>query len=371
MQYDYLIIGAGLFGSIFAFEANKSGKKVLVLEKRNHIGGNCYSEPFEDYHIHKYGPHIFHTNKKHVWDYINQFTSFNNFSLRSKANIDNKIYSLPINLTTMCQIWPEANSPAKAKEIISKDTVKYPNPKNFEQYCLANMGKTLYEMFFKGYTKKQWGKDPKNLSADIAKRIPIRFDFNDRYYHESHIYEGIPVNGYTAIFESLLKDIEVVLNVDYLNEKHNYKNIAKKIIYTGPIDSYFDYIFGDLEYRTLSHFEQILKGDFQGTAIVNYPSEKVFWTRIIQHKHFNFSKSERDYVSIETSFQFDKKIHDERFYPINDQANNELYLKYKYYADQNEPNVVFAGRLGDYKYYDMDMTIDSALKFVEKELAGK
>lgn len=370
-MYDYLIIGAGLFGSIFAYEMNKYGFKVIVLEKRNHIGGNCYSEPFEDYHIHKYGPHIFHTSNKKVWDYINQFTEFNNFSLRTKANIDNKIYSLPINLMTMYQVWPEANNPHQAKEIISKDIFPHPNPKTFEQYCLANMGKTLYQMFFKEYTKKQWGKDPKDLPAEIAKRIPIRFDFNDRYYHESNKYEGIPINGYTSIFNNLLKNIELILNVDYLTERSQFKNIAKKTIYTGPIDSYFDYKFGDLEYRTLSHFDQILKGDFQGTALVNYPSEKNFWTRIIQHKHFNFGKSEKDYISIETSMQFDKKIHTERFYPINDQKNNELYQKYKEYANETEPDVIFAGRLGEYKYYDMDITINNALKLVEKELAGK
>ena len=370
-MYDYLIVGAGLFGSIFAYEMNKHGFKVIVIEKRNHIGGNCYSEPFEDYHIHKYGPHIFHTSNKKIWDYINQFTSFNNFSLRSKANIDNKIYTLPINLMTMYQVWPEAYSPLKAKEIIKKDCVPYPNPKNFEQYCLANMGKTLYEMFFKGYTKKQWGKDPKDLPTEIAKRIPIRFDFNDRYYHESNKYEGIPVDGYTEIFKNLLKNIEVITNTDYLKDKNTYNKSAKKIIYTGPIDAYYDYKFGDLEYRTLSHFDQILNGDFQGTALVNYPSEKVFWTRIIQHKHFNFGKSNKDYVSIETSMQFDKKIHEERFYPINDQINNDLYSKYKEYAIENDPKVIFSGRLGEYKYYDMDTTIDNSLKIVEKELAGK
>jgi UDP-galactopyranose mutase len=370
-MYDYLIVGAGLFGSIFAYEMNKHGFKVIVIEKRNHIGGNCYSEPFEDYHIHKYGPHIFHTSNKKIWDYINQFTEFNNFSLRTKANIYNKIYSLPINLMTMYQVWPDANNPLKAKEIIKKDCIPYPNPKNFEHYCLANMGKTLYEMFYKGYTKKQWGKDPKDLPAEIAKRIPIRFDFNDRYYHESNKYEGIPINGYTEIFNNLLKNVDVLLNTDYLKDKNSFNKTAKKIIYTGPIDSYFDYKFGDLEYRTLSHFNQILKGDFQGAALVNYPSEKVFWTRIIQHKHFHFGKSDKDYVTIETSMKFDKNINDERFYPINDQINNDLYSKYKLYANENDSKVIFAGRLGEYKYYDMDKTIDSALKLVEKELAGK
>jgi UDP-galactopyranose mutase len=370
-MYDYLIVGAGLFGSIFAYEMNKNGFKVLVIEKRNHIGGNCYTEPFEDYHIHKYGPHIFHTSNKEIWDYVNNLVKIDNFSLRNKANIDNKIYSIPINLSTIHQIWPEIVTPEQAREKIKKDCVFFSNAKNFEQYCLSTMGKTLYKMFFYGYTKKQWGKDPKLISADVAKRIPLRLDFDDRYYHESQIYEGMPSNGYTEIFEVLLKNIEVINNVDFLKDKSKYKSMAKKILFTGPIDAYFDYIFGDLEYRTLSHYNQILQGDFQGTAVVNYPSEKQFWTRIIQHKHFHKGKSNKDYVTIESSSQFDKKIHEERFYPINDDTNNNLYQKYKAYADENEPNVIFGGRLGEYKYYDMDKIIEKSLDLVSKELEGK
>ena len=370
-MYDYLIIGAGLFGSIFAYEMNKNGFKVMVIEKRNHIGGNCFTEPFEDYHIHKYGPHIFHTSNKKVWEYVNKLTLFDNFSFRNKANIDNKIYSIPINLSTIHQIWPDITSPNQAREKIKKDCVPYANPKNFEQYCLSTMGKTLYQMFFYGYTKKQWGKEPKLLSADVAKRIPLRFDFNDQYYHESQIYQAMPTNGYTSIFETLLKDIDIQMNVDFLKEKKYFKSIAKKIIFTGAIDAYFDYMFGDLEYRTLYHYDQILSGDFQGTAVVNYPLEKQFWTRIIQHKHFHKCKSNKDYVTIESSAQFDKKIHEERYYPINDQINNDLYAKYKIYAEENESNVIFGGRLGEYKYYDMDKTIEKSLELVDKELEGK
>lgn len=370
-MYDYLVIGAGLFGSIFAYEMNKYGFKVLVLEKRNHIGGNCYTEPFEDYHVHKYGPHIFHTSNKEIWEYVNNHTIFNNFSFKSKANIDDRIYSLPINLSTIHQVWPEIITPQQARNKIKKDCVPFNNPKNFEQYCLSTMGKTLYQMFFYGYTKKQWGKEPRFISADVAKRIPLRFDFNDKYYHESNIYEGIPVNGYTALFESLLKNIEVLTEVDFLESKNYYKSLAKKILFTGPIDAYFNYKFGDLEYRTLYHYDQILEGDFQGTAVVNYPSEKQFWTRIIQHKHFHNGKSNKDYITIESSTQFDKKIHTERFYPINDENNNDLYLKYKAYAEENEPNVLFGGRLGEYKYYDMDRTIEKSLSLVKSEIEGK
>ena len=287
-KYDYLIVGAGLFGSIFAYEANKIGKKVLVIDKRSHIGGNCYSEPYEDYHIHKYGPHIFHTSLKYVWEYINKFATFNNFTLRNKANINNKIYSLPINLNTIQQVWPEAYNPQNAINRINQDKVNISDPQNFEEYCLSTMGKTLYEMFFYGYTKKQWGRDPKSLPAAIAQRIPIRLNYNDRYYSDSDIYEGIPDKGYTAIFENLLKDIEVHLNCDYFGEKSYFDSLAEKVVYTGPIDRLFEYKYGDLEYRTLIHKHHEINSDFQGTALVAYPSLNIEWTRIIQHKYFVF-----------------------------------------------------------------------------------
>jgi len=371
-MYDYLIVGAGLFGSIFAYEANKSGKKVLVVEKRKHIGGNCYSEPFEDYHIHKYGPHIFHTNKTHVWNYINQFASFNNFSLRNKAFVNNKIYSLPINLSTIHQIWPDITTPYQASIKIKQECLTIENPSNFEEYCLSTMGRTLYEMFFYGYTKKQWGREPKTLPVSIAKRIPLRFSFNDRYYPDDHIYEGIPINGYTSIFDKLLNKIDVYTECDYLSDKENLNKLAKKIIYTGPIDRYFNYMFGSLEYRTLKHSDYILETDIQGTALVTYPSEDFHFTRVIQHKYFTNSTSNINFVSYEYSKTYDKNIpNEDPYYPINDEINNNIYKKYKDYAEKNCPELIIGGRLGDYKYYDMDVTIDAVLKLVEKELAGK
>ena len=371
-MYDYLVVGAGLYGSIFAYEANKAGKKVLVVENRNHIGGNCYSEPYEDYHIHKYGPHIFHTNKKHVWDYINQFTSFNNFSLRNKAYVNGRIYSLPINLNTIHQVWPDVRDPKSAQLKLRSEAVQIDNPSNFEEYCLSTMGKTLYEMFFYGYTKKQWGRDPKTLPVSIAKRIPLRFSFNDRYYSDDHVYEGIPINGYTDIFNKLLSGIDIELKCDYIQNKTDLNKLAKKIIYTGPIDRYFDYMFGDLDYRTLKHKTTYTKEDFLGTALVTYPSLIYSHTRIIQHNYFTNSKSTNYAVTHEYSKIYEKKCSaEDPYYPINDLLNNEKYSKYRTFASDNCPELVIGGRLGDYRYYDMDVTIDNSLKLVEKELAGK
>ena len=369
-MYDYLIVGAGLFGSIFAYEANKIGKKVLVIENRNHIGGNCYSEKYENYHIHKYGPHIFHTNKKHIWDYINQFASFNNFTLRNKAFVNGKIYSLPINLSTIHQIWPDVKDPKMAEITIKKDCIDIENPQNFEEYCLSTMGKTLYEMFFFGYTKKQWGREPKTLPVSIAKRIPLRFTFNDRYYHDDYIYEGVPIDGYTSIFEKLLENVDVELKCDYLKDKENFNKLAKKIIYTGPIDKYFDYMFGDLEYRTLKHKTIFTKEDYCGTALMTYPSLVYSQTRIITHNYFANSKSENKAVTWEYSKIYEKKCSSEDpYYPINDEINNNIYKKYREYVNTNLPNLIVGGRLGDYKYYDMDATIEQALLLCHKEFS--
>jgi UDP-galactopyranose mutase len=369
LKYDYLIVGAGLFGSIFAYEANKVGKRVLVIDKRNHVGGNCYSEPYEDYHIHKYGPHIFHTSNKYVWDYINQFATFNNFTLRNKANIRNTIYSLPINLSTIQQIWPDAYNPQNALNRINQEKENIINPKNFEEYCLSTMGKTLYEMFFYGYTLKQWGREPKTLPASIAQRIPFRLNYNDRYYSDEDVYEGIPENGYTSIFEKLLKDIDIELNTDYFANSIKYNILSKKIIYTGPIDRFFDYKYGDLDYRTLTHKQYEINSDFQGTALMVYPSADIEWTRIIQHKYFNFSKSSKDVITFEYSKVYDKNFDEDPYYPINDQINNERYEKYREEANKNK-NLIIGGRLGNYKYYDMDKTIANALDVCKKELAG-
>ena len=366
MKYDYLVIGAGLFGSIFAYEANKLGKSVLVIESRDHIGGNCYSERFEDYDIHKYGPHIFHTSKKYIWDYINQFTEFNNFSLRNKAIYKNKLYSLPINLNTISQIYGVIN-PKSAKDLIDKVKIPCENPSNLEDYILSVVGPDIYEILIKGYTTKQWGKDPKELPSSIIKRLPVRFDLNDRYFPNSDIYEGIPINGYTEIFKKMLDGILVSLSTDYFSDRSYFDNIAKKIVYSGQIDKYFDFIYGDLEYRSLRHETILNKGDFQGTALINYTEASIPYTRIIQHKHFLFSSNDNDHVTFE--FPLDYKRGGQPFYPINDETNNNKYKLYKNEADKIK-NLIIGGRLGNYRYYDMDMTIGNAISVVKKELAG-
>ena len=371
MKYDYLVIGAGLFGSIFAYELNKHGKSVIVIDKRSHIGGNCFTEKFEDYHIHKYGPHIFHTSKKYIWDYINSFSEFTNYSHRVKANINDKIYSLPINLQTINQIWSDVHTPEQAKQKISKEIIPCDNPKNLEDHILSMVGPTLYELLIKGYTTKHWGKDPKNLPASIIKRLPVRYTLNDRYYHDNDLYEGVPVNGYTPIFEKLLNNIDCYLSVDFFKDRNYWESISNKIIFSGQIQQYFDSMFGELDYRTL-YFKNIIAGhDIQGTSQMNYPDQNIPWTRVIQHKHFTNSKSEKEYVTFEYSRAYDSKDEsDSPFYPINDEANNELYARYKKYADKKCKNLIIGGRLGNYRYYDMDMTIANALTSVKKELAG-
>lgn len=370
MKYDYLIIGAGLFGSILAYELTKAGKNVIVVDKRSHIGGNCYSEKFEDYHIHKYGPHIFHTSKKYIWDYINQFSLFINYSHRVKANVNEKIYSLPVNLTTINQIWPNIYTPEQAKAKISSEIIPCENPNNLEDHILSMVGPTIYETFFKGYTKKHWGKDPKNLSSSIIKRLPIRFTYNDRYYHDHDIYEGIPSDGYTKIFEKLLNKVKYLTGVDYFEDRNYWDSIAEKTIFSGQIQQYFDYMFGDLEYRTLDFKNTIAEHDFQGVSQVNYPSENIPWTRVIQHRHFSKSKTKKEYITFEYSRAYEKNSDEIPYYPINDELNDEIYKKYKNYADKKCPNLIIGGRLGNYKYYDMDMTIGNALSVVKKELAG-
>ena len=363
MKYDYLVVGAGLFGSIFTYEANKAGKTVLVIDQRNHIGGNCYSEKFEDYDIHKYGPHIFHTSQKYIWDYINKFTAFNNFTLRNKAYYKNKIYSLPINLNTISQIY-NVHTPKAAKEIIDKVKIPCENPDNLEDYILSLVGPDIYEILIKGYTTKQWGKDPKHLPPSIIKRLPIRFDYNDRYFPNLDIYEGIPVNGYTAIFEKMLLDIEVMLGIDYFSNRSYFDNMAKKVVYSGQIDKYFDYMHGDLEYRSLRHETILNEGDFQGTVLVNYTDSSIPYTRIIQHKHFLYNNNEKDIVTFEFPAKY--KRGGEAYYPINDEINNNKYKLYKEEANKID-NLIIGGRLGNYRYYDMDMTIGNALSVVKKE----
>ena len=371
MVYDYLIIGAGLFGSIFAYEANKTGKKVLVIDQRNHIGGNCYTEPHEDYHIHKYGPHIFHTSKKYIWDYLNEFTEFNNYSHRVKAINHGNIYSLPINLLTINQIWPDANTPDKALAKIQAEIVPCKNPKNLEDHILSLVGPTIYKTLIYGYTKKQWGKEPKCLPSSIIKRLPIRYTFDDSYYPDQDVYQGVPINGYTPIFERMLKGIDIELNVDFFSDRSYWESKAHKIVYTGQIQRYFDYMYGDLEYRSLDFKNYEVMTDFQGCSQMNYPDENTSWTRVIQHRHFTKSKSKNDLITYEYSKKYDSKdLYSQPYYSVNDETNNFIYERYKDYYQKFTKNLIIGGRLGNYRYYDMDMTIANALSVCKRELAG-
>lgn len=361
-MYDYLIVGTGIFGSVFAYEANKIGKKVLVLEKRNHIGGNCYTEKIEEINIHKYGPHIFHTNDKRIWDYINQFAEFNNFVNRPKVNFLGNIYSFPINLFTLYQLWG-TSTPQEAKKKLDQVKIINNNPQNLEDWILSQVGEEIYEKFIKGYTTKQWGRHPKELPSSIIKRLPIRLTFDDNYFNDK--FQGIPIGGYTQIFEKMLSGIEVITNVDFLKDKNYFESKAKKIIYTGKIDELFEYSYGQLEYRSLKFENEILAGDFQGNAVVNYTEENIPYTRICEHKHFEFGQQEKTLITREYPDKYD--INKVPYYPIGDEKNIELYNKYKNLTE-NENRYILGGRLAEYKYYDMHQILASALVKIKKEL---
>jgi len=294
-KFDYLIVGCGLFGATFAQKALEKNKKVLIVDKRSHVGGNIYTKNIKGINVHQYGPHIFHTNKQEVWNYLNKFVKFNDYKHKGIVNYKNKIYSFPINLMTISQIWG-ITSPKEAKEKIEKDKIIFKNPKNMEEWCLSNIGKTLYEIFIKGYSKKQWNTDPKNLPACIVKRLPIRMNFNDDYFHDS-LYQGIPIGGYTLMIENMLDNVKVELESDFNKIKNKWRNYAKNLVYTGGIDDFYNYEFGDLEYRSLrwEHNEQ--KGDFQGHSCVNYTDENIPFTRIIEHKHFEKKKKQKKNIN--------------------------------------------------------------------------
>lgn len=361
-KYDYLIVGSGLFGSVFAYEMNRIGKKCLVIEKRDHIGGNCYTEKRDNINIHKYGAHIFHTNDEGVWNWINQFSRFNNYQHRLKVNFKNQIFSFPLNLLTFSQLW-NTNTPELAKQKINSLKVHNTNPTNLEEWILSEVGEEVYNIFIKGYTTKQWNKNPIELPSSIIKRLPIRFDFNDNYFNDS--FQGIPVDGYTSIFENMLKNIEVKLNTDYFSERQYYDSIASKIVYTGKIDEFFDYEFGELDYRSLE-FNHELKDipDYQGCSVVNYTDLDTPYTRIIEHKHFENSKTDKTWITKE--FPKDYKKNDIPYYPINDIKNNSIFQKYKD-KSRGISNVIFGGRLAEYRYYDMHQIIASALTKVKLE----
>ena len=361
MEYDYLIVGAGLFGSIFAHEMTKKGKKVLVIEKRNHIGGNVFTELKENINVHKYGAHIFHTDNKEVWEYINQFADFNRYTNSPVANYKGELYNLPFNMNTFYQMWGvKTPEEAKAKINEQKAESKIENPKNLEEQAISLIGKDIYKKLVKGYTEKQWGKKCEELPSFIIKRLPVRYTFDNNYFND--LYQGIPIGGYTLIIEKMLEGIEVKLNTDFFDEKDKWLNIANKIIFTGMIDQYYDYCYGELEYRGLNfEFETLDVENYQGNAVINYTDAETPFTRIIEHKHFENSDSLKTIITREYPKKWKKG--EEAYYPLNDEKNSELYNKYVELS-KKEDKVVFGGRLGMYKYFDMWQVIDEALKLV-------
>lgn len=359
-HYDFLVGGCGMFGAVFAQQMTERSKKVLLIEKRSHIGGNCYTEAFENIQVHKYGPHIFHTSIDRVWKYVNRFAKFNNFVNSPKVRYRDKLYSFPINLMTLYQLWGVKN-PAEAKAKLEQVAIPIDNPRNLEEWVLSQVGQEIYEIFIKGYTKKQWGKDPKELPASIIKRLPIRLNFDDNYYNDK--YQGIPIGGYTKMFEQMLEEIEVKLNTDYFANRQYWDSVADAIVYTGKIDEYFDYKFGELEYRGLRFETKIFDGDYQGNAVINYTEQQVPFIRIVEHRHFEFKNCDKTVVTWEYPDDYDRgKI---PYYPINDKRNNELYNLYRQEAERQR-RLLLGGRLATYAYLDMDQVIAAALKLCEK-----
>lgn len=358
-RYDFLIVGAGVFGSVFAREMTDKGKKCLVIDKHNHIAGHCFTENVEGISVHKYGPHIFHTDNKAVWEYVQKFCEFTPYSHRIKVNYQDRFYSFPLNLMTLYQLWG-IKTPEEAKAVLEAKKIPNSNPQNLEEWALSQVGEEIYNIFIKGYTTKQWGRDPKELLPFVIKRLPIRLSFNDNYYMDR--YQGIPVGGYTKLFESLLKGIEVHLNIDYFSQKKELDLLARSIVFTGRIDEFFDYKYGELEYRSLRFENKILPiSDFQGTAVVNYPDINVKFTRITEYKHFEWKKEELPYTVISTEYPDEWNRHKNPYYPVNTDFNNEIYKKYKQEADILT-HVIFGGRLAEFKYYDMHQVIALALE---------
>ena len=369
-MYDYLVVGSGLYGAIFAREATNNGYKVLVIDKRNNVGGNIYTEKVEGINVHKYGAHIFHTNIKEVWDYINKFCTFNRFTNSPVANYKGELYSLPFNMHTFNKMWRVVTPEEAAAKIENQRKEITGEPKNLEDQAISLVGRDIYEKLIKGYTEKQWGRDCKDLPSFIIKRLPVRFTFDNNYFNA--LYQGIPVGGYTKMIENILDGIEIRLNCDYLENREELNKLAKKVVYTGPIDAFFDYKLGTLEYRSVRFENEILDTpNFQGNAVVNYTDRETPWTRIIEHKWFEYGKDEngnnlpKTIISREYSSEW--KPGDEPYYPVNDEKNGLLYAQYKKLADK-EDYVIFGGRLGEYKYYDMDATVASVLEMCKKEL---
>lgn len=365
MKYDYLIVGAGLFGAVFARMAHDAGKKVLVIDKRDHIGGNVYTENIEGIEVHKYGAHIFHTNSDEVWQFVNRFAEFNNFVASPIANYQGKLYSLPFNMYTFNQMWGVITPDEAMKKIAEqREAAGIKEPQNLEEQAISLVGTDIYERLIKGYTEKQWGRPCKELPSFIIKRLPVRFTFNNNYFNAK--YQGIPTDGYTAMVAKMLDGIEVKLGIDYLSERESLNDIASKTVFTGAIDAYFDYCYGALSYRSVRFEHEIINtSNYQGNAVINYTEACIPYTRIIEHKHFVFGNQEKTVISREYSQEWTKN--EEPYYPINDEKNNALYEKYKELAE-SKPNVIFGGRLGQYRYFDMDAVILSALDSARGEL---
>ncbi len=364
MKYDYVIVGSGLFGATFANLAKKDGKKVLVIEKRNHIAGNIYTEKIEGINVHKYGAHIFHTDDKEVWDYVNSFVEFNRYTNSPIARYKDEVYNMPFNMNTFSKIWNDVITPEDAKRHIEEERQEITHePQNLEEQAISLVGRTIYEKLVKGYTEKQWNRECIDLPAFIIKRLPVRFIYDNNYFNDK--YQGIPIGGYTKLIEKMLEGVEVKIEADFLEKKDYYKSIAKKIVYTGMLDEYFDCKLGRLEYRSLRFDTKILDTEnFQGNAVVNYTGREVDYTRVIEHKHFESTPSKKTVVTYE--YPDDWTEEKEAYYVINDDKNNNLKAKYQELANKEE-NIIFGGRLAEYKYYDMDDVIRSAMDTYKRE----
>lgn len=359
MRYDYLIVGAGLFGAVFAHESTKAGKKCLMVEKRDHIGGNIYTRKIEGINVHEYGAHIFHTNDSQIWKYVNQFAEFNRYTNSPVANYRGEIYNLPFNMNTFNKMWGVI-TPDEARNKIEEQrkTAGITDPKNLEEQAISMVGVDIYEKLIKGYTEKQWGRSCAELPTFIIRRLPVRFVYDNNYFDAK--YQGIPIGGYTALVENLLRGVDVRLGVDFLNERDTLTPLADRIIYTGAVDEYFGYCLGALEYRTLRFETEVLdKENFQGNAVVNYTNRETPYTRIIEHKHFEFGLQPKTVISREYSREWKRGV--DPYYPVNDARNEALYAEYRKMA-KAEKNIIFGGRLGEYKYYDMDAVVKRALE---------
>ncbi len=366
-KYDFLIVGAGLYGAVFAHEVKKAGKTCLIIDKRSHIAGNIFTKKMEDIQVHQYGAHIFHTNNKEVWEYVNQFAEFNRYTNSPVANYQGEIYNLPFNMNTFNKMWGVVTPDEAKKKIEQQRRANYvEHPQNLEEQAINLVGIDIYEKLIRGYTEKQWGRPCNELPAFIIRRLPVRFTYDNNYFNAK--YQGIPIGGYTAMVERMIEGIEVKLNTDYLVEKSKWDSIADKVVYTGPVDAYFDYKLGVLQYRSLRFETEVLNiPNFQGNAVVNYTDRETPYTRIIEHKHFEFGTQPKTVISREYSAEW--KLGDEPYYPVNDKLNSALYQKYKALTE-TEHNVIFGGRLGEYKYYDMDNVVEFALQKVRDVLGN-